>query len=243
MAVLSALGASAGVVEQWDFSGDNPETGINGTSVSTWTTNAPNSVPSAGVLHYATGGQSAWKALPNVDTSTIGTLSLTVQVSDMYVAPTEAVRFFLNSGNGATGHLESKLTSWSGGKFAPDILVGGTKMLDANTDISFATSALGSALTMVTTWDFVNDTVSYDLSGPGAAGLGTTSWTAAAGVDLSASVGTVQAIQMKTSSTFTSWMDLDSVTIETTAIPEPATFGLVALFGGGILFVRRNFKI
>jgi hypothetical protein len=36
-------------------------------------------------------------------------------------------------------------------------------------------------------------------------------------------------------------MELDTVTIE--VIPEPATFGLVALFGGGILFVRRNFKI
>ncbi len=223
-ALLSASGVLAAVVEQWGFSGDNPETGINGTSVSTWTTNAPNSVPSAGVLHYATGGQSAWKALPNVDTSTIGILTLTVQVSDMYVAPTEAVRFFLNSGNGATGHLESKLTSWSNGKFAPDILVGGTKKLDANTDISFASpsTGLGSALTMVTTWDFVNDTVSYDLSGPGAAGLGTTNWTAAAGVDLSAVVGTINAIQLKTSSTFTSWLDLDTVTIETLPIGSSA---------------------
>ena len=117
--------------------------------------------------------------------------------------------------------------------------------MDANTEISFAapSTGLGSALTMVTTWDFVNDTVSYDLSGPGAAGLGTTNWTAAAGVDLSATVGTIQAIQMKTSSTFTSWLDLDTVTIETTAIPEPATLSMISAFGGGILFIRRRFLI
>ena len=31
-------------------------------------------------------------------------------------------------------------------------------------------------------------------------------------------------------------------TIDTTVIPEPATFGLVAAFGGVLLFVRRRFK-
>jgi hypothetical protein len=239
--------ASAAIVEQWNFEGANPETGINGSIASTWTTASPNSVPSAGVLKYATGGQAQWKALPNVDTSTIGTLTLTVEVTDMYIAPTEAVRFFFHSNQGATGHLESKLTSWSdttsSGQFAPDILVGGNKLLDANTAISFAapSTQLGSALTMVTTWDFVNDTVSYDLSGLGAAGLETTSWTADAGIDLSATVGTVVAIQMKTSSTFTSWMNLDTVTLETTAVPEPATFALLAgLATLGLVMYRRR---
>ena len=59
-ALLSASGVLAAVVEQWTFDGSNPQTGINGTIISTWTTNAPNSVPSAGVLRYADTTDSDW---------------------------------------------------------------------------------------------------------------------------------------------------------------------------------------
>lgn len=36
---------------------------------------------------------------------------------------------------------------------------------------------------------------------------------------------------------------MDGVTLATTVIPEPATLGLVAAFGAGILFIRRRFMI
>ena len=35
---------------------------------------------------------------------------------------------------------------------------------------------------------------------------------------------------------------IEDVKIEIEVIPEPATFGLFALMGGGLLFIRRNFK-
>jgi hypothetical protein len=41
--------------------------------------------------------------------------------------------------------------------------------------------------------------------------------------------------------TATEFVKIDSVTL--TQIPEPATLGLIAAFGGGILFVRRRFMI
>lgn len=31
--------------------------------------------------------------------------------------------------------------------------------------------------------------------------------------------------------------------IQIVAVPEPATLGLIVAFGGGLLFIRRNFKI
>ena len=34
------------------------------------------------------------------------------------------------------------------------------------------------------------------------------------------------------------WVGFDNVRLD--AIPEPATLGMVALFGGGIIFIRRN---
>lgn len=36
---------------------------------------------------------------------------------------------------------------------------------------------------------------------------------------------------------------LDGVTYATNVVPEPATLGMVAIFGGGIMFIRRRFMI
>jgi hypothetical protein len=36
-------------------------------------------------------------------------------------------------------------------------------------------------------------------------------------------------------------MDYQSFTLEQTVIPEPATSGLIAMMGGGLLFFRRRF--
>jgi len=38
-------------------------------------------------------------------------------------------------------------------------------------------------------------------------------------------------------------LTIDKITFATAVIPEPATLGLVAVFGGGVLFVRRRFRI
>ncbi|MDF7799293.1 PEP-CTERM sorting domain-containing protein [Pontiellaceae bacterium B1224] len=44
-----------------------------------------------------------------------------------------------------------------------------------------------------------------------------------------------------TSDTAGNDVDLDNVSL--VAIPEPATLGLIAVFGGGILFIRRRFTV
>jgi hypothetical protein len=36
---------------------------------------------------------------------------------------------------------------------------------------------------------------------------------------------------------------LDNISVDVTAIPEPATLGLVAAFGAGVLFIRKRFMI
>jgi hypothetical protein len=41
--------------------------------------------------------------------------------------------------------------------------------------------------------------------------------------------------------TATEFVKIDSVSL--TQIPEPATLGLIAAFGGGIMFIRRRFMI
>lgn len=54
-----------------------------------------------------------------------------------------------------------------------------------------------------------------------------------------------QLVQFGTSTWVTQWgasgIGLDNISVE--SIPEPATIGLVGIFGGALLFMRRNFKI
>lgn len=41
----------------------------------------------------------------------------------------------------------------------------------------------------------------------------------------------------------TNWIAIGGAQLVGTAVPEPATLGLIGLFGGGILFIRRRFMI
>lgn len=40
-----------------------------------------------------------------------------------------------------------------------------------------------------------------------------------------------------------SWENIDTTLFQVEVIPEPATLGLVGLFGAGMLFFRRHFRI
>jgi hypothetical protein len=231
------------VVGQWTFDGANPETGINGTTVSTWTTSAPNSVPSAGVLRFATIGDANWgdaNLLPDIDTSTIATMTWTVEVTDLYIQAGETIRF--SSNTSGSGVPEVEFTSWGNSPgvndtFSPDIEYTGSSTDDLDVTVaSLNGSSLGGPLTMVATWDFVNNTMSFETSGSVVA-----SGSKSTGSDLSDTIGTITGFRVRDGGA-NSWMILDTVTIETVAVPEPSTFALLAGFAtlGLVLYRRRR---
>jgi hypothetical protein len=239
-----SMSASAQIIEQWTFDGANPETGINGTSVPTWTTASPNSAPSAGVLRYETTGSSGLQqSLPDIDTTAINQLVVTYDMRDLYVDASDAFRLKLVEFGGNL--LEIRLGSFSTGQFYSDIYLGGARVLRAGTSVNFTSgypSGLGDALTIAATFDFANDTLSLDFSGAGTAGWGTTSWSGSAGTDLSAFIPTITGVQTDTigGTGWATWIEFDTVTIETSAIPEPATFSLVGMGILGLLAWRRR---
>ena len=126
-ALLSASNALTAVVEQWTFDGSNPETGINGTIISVWTTNTPNSVPSAGVLRYADTTDSDWansQLLPDIDTSAIKKMIWTIQLADLHVSAGSSFRFSTLTSAGGDVRPELEFTSWGAGPdytFSPDM--------------------------------------------------------------------------------------------------------------------------
>lgn len=221
---LNFNGHAQTIVEQWTFDGATPETGINGTTIPTWTTAEPNSVPSAGVLRYANPSTSGLvTGLPDIDGTIIDKLSVTFDVADFYIPASNAFRVKLAKIGGNL--LEIKLTSWSSGQFIADILLGSTSVLKASdTGVNFTSgfpTGLGAALTMVATFDFKNDNVSFEVSGAGATNFTTTSWTGPAGTDLSAFIPLIEGFQIQTGGgvSWATWIDFETVTIEAYGLP------------------------
>lgn len=218
------------IKEQWTFDGANPEIGNNNTTMPVWTTASPNSVPFAGVLRYATNGPSGQQtSLPDIDTSIIDQLIVTFDVADLYVDKNDTFRYKLVQAGGS--FLEIKLTTYSTGLFSPEIFYGSTKVFTASgTDVNFTNdfpSGLGAALRMVTTFDFKNSTVSFVVSGAGAANFKNTSWTEDVVQDMSVFIPEITAVQIQTSNNtdsnpWNTWIDFDRMTIGTKDITPPS---------------------
>jgi hypothetical protein len=215
--VLVPVTPQPNLIDQWTFDGPNPETGINGTIISTWTTNAPNSVPSAGVLRYANTTDSNWgngQLLPDIDTSAIDKMIWTIELADLRVSTGSNFRF---TGLILSGEVrpELELTAWGMSApytFSPDMEYNtNTDYLDAASGISLnaTNGTLGGPLTIVATWDFVNNTMTLDMGGGNVS-----SNTPAA--NMAASIGTVTGFRMYPRTIAAGdYLDLDSVTIET----------------------------
>ena len=108
-----------------------------------------------------------------------------------------------------------------------------------NLDVS---DAWYSSVATAQTFSFVDDTT-------GETAIDGT-WTTVSGyydvaVGAGAAVGGIQIRQPIGVGGYTSagGIFLDNITVDVTAIPEPATLGLVAAFGAGVLFIRKRFMV
>lgn len=237
--------ASGGIVEQWTFDGATPETGVNGATHDVWTIAPPNSVPSTGVLRYATPGNgTAANFATAVDTSTISQFIMTIDVADLRLGldPTDssvrsdpAFQVFTDAGD-----LELELTNFNNNQFSPDLEqgTGSTNDLDIAAFLDWDNFADGAGpLTMVATWDFSDQSMSLDWSGT----FTGSSTTGAGGAANLANITSITGFRVRGddlgSGTF---MNLDTVTFETTAIPEPSSFALVTVAVGGLAWRRSR---
>jgi len=211
----SLKAATPVVVEQWDFSGANPETGDNGTAISAWTTASPNSVPSAGVLRYADTTDSDWansQLLPDIDTSAIDKMIWTIKLADLKVSDGSVFRFTTLTSAGGDVRPELELTSWGAGPdytFSPDMEYNGNTDALGGSNIALTGSQLGGPLTIVATWDFVDNTMTLQVGDNAPVSITPTA-------NMADTIGTITGFRMYPRNIVAGdYLDLDSVTIET----------------------------
>jgi hypothetical protein len=239
-AALLAASAHAGIVEQWTFDGDTPETGVNGVSHDTWTTASPNSVPSPGILRYATGGNGSTSDFTITAVGGPGAteLIMTIELADFRLGydaggtiRTDPV-FQISTDGGA---LELELNSFSSGGFSPDLEQGSGSTDDLDAPVIFdwddITGGVGP-MTFVATWDFADQSMSLDWSG---AYSGSASGAAANLANVTEITGfRVRGDDLGADT----YMDLDTVTIK--VIPEPSAFALFSASLLGMFVLSRR---
>jgi hypothetical protein len=222
MAVLSALGASGITIDQWTFTSGTPQVSdIQGKTMGNWDPAlAGTSVPSAGLLRDATGGNSAgayWgeTATRNAVGGGLDSVTVTVDFADWNHAQRDVEFEFLGPNVGA-GLMRVQLNSFNGA-FSIDVEGNGNDWSDAapifNTDDY--TGAI--AFRVAATWDFLNNTMSYTVSGDGAGytgdGSSAFSDTQSVSADLSGTTGFASFRVRGGVVGAGEYMDLDTVTV------------------------------
>jgi hypothetical protein len=254
MAVLSALGASATIIDQWTFTDSTTpqNSDIKSKAIDTWDPAQTGNSWAGGVLTWGYDNTTAFATSSgayqgntwlNAPGGTIPQLVLTIDAKDINFSENGGYGWEFTAGNGeiTAGKVRSRIASFNGNvtmKMEGTGTEWSSTLLYSQADYSSITD-----LQLTYTWDLVNNTMSMAANGSGiltAGGTGTIAFSDTVAQDLTA-VTNLKSFRTRQQGQGDSYMELDTVTIE--VIPEPATFGLVALFGGGILFVRRNFKI
>jgi hypothetical protein len=252
MAVLSALGASAAVIDQWTFT--NPTTpqnsDIKNKAMSTWDPALAGNSWAGGVLTWGYDNTSAyqtsanaWMGNPNLGAAggTIPQLVLTIDAKDINFSENGSYGWQFTGGTITAGNVRSRINYWNGNVTM--------KMEGTGSEVSSTVLYKQADYTSITdlqltyTWDLVNNTMSMAASGSGvlaAGGTGTISYSDSVAQDLSGIVN-LTGFRTHQQGQGDSYMELDTVTIE--VIPEPATLGMITAVGGAILFIRRRFLI
>ncbi len=252
MAVLSALGASAAVIDQWTFT--NPTTpqnsDIKNKAISTWDPAQAGNSWAGGVLTWGYDNtsafqtsSSAWMGNPNLGAAggTIPKLVLTIDAKDINFSENGGYGWEFTGDGITSGKVRSRISYWNGNV---SMMMDGTgSEWNSGTLYSQADYASITDLQLTYTWDLVNNTMSVAANGSGilaAGGTGTISFSNSVAQDLSGILN-LTGFRTRQQGQGDSYMQLDTVTIE--VIPEPATLGMITAVGGGILFIRRRFLI
>jgi hypothetical protein len=223
--------ASASLLDEWTFTLDPVhQSDIQVKLMGNWdSTLADTSVPSAGLLRDATGGNSAGAFYgDNLGVSSpFEVLTLTVEIADINHTDRDYWFEFLGT---VGGNMRGEINASGGGSIFFDVEGGGTALKDVAVDYGrvFDVAEYTGAISMQVafTWDFKNGTLSYTVSGDGVGytGEGSSAFsdTKIVAADLS---GITNISQMRVRGNIVGageYIDLDTVTIETFAnAPEP----------------------
>jgi hypothetical protein len=216
-ALAAACNLPGEVIERWTFEGTSPEVCVNGGTMDVWQDHSPNSVPTPGVLRYANYADSSTVTFANpIDTTSIRSLKMTIEVTDLQFNASEMIRFIFDA-SGTDPEVE--FTAWSSTThtFAPDVEYNrDNDDLDV-TVVQLNRAPLGGSLLMTVVWDFDSNTMSFETSG-----AVVTSGKKIAGYNMAASIGTITGFRIDGTHANNSvaFLDLDSVMIEVDAGPE-----------------------
>jgi len=222
--------ASAAVLDEWTFSSGTPQVSdIQSKTMGNWDPAlAGTSVPSAGLLRDATGGNSAGAFYgDNLGLiQTLDSVTITVDIDD--IKHTERDYWFQFLGT-TGGNMRGEINASGGGKIFFDVEGGGTALKDVATgygsvfDVAEYTGAI--SLQVAFTWDFANNTLSYTVSGDGVGYTGTGSSafsdTKTVAADLSGITNITQMRVVGNTVGGGEFIDLDTVRIEYTTPPPP----------------------
>lgn len=254
MAFLSALGASAAVIDQWTFTNSTTpqNSDIKNKAIDTWDPAQTGNSWAGGVLTWGYDNTTAFATSSgayqgntwlNAPGGTIPQLVLTIDAKDINFSENGGYGWEFTAGTGeiTAGKVRSRIAYFNGNVTMR--MEGTGAEFNMGTLYNQADYTSITDLQLTYTWDFANNTMSVDATGSGvlaAGGTGTISFSNTVAQDLTA-VTNLRSFRTRQQGLGSSYMELDTVTIS--AIPEPATLGMITAVGGAILFIRRRFLI